>query len=156
MFAIDVYRAVLGSIHGIFKMKESNKCFIFSVLGLVRCCPFSFSIMIIKLTWPEILYNNICMSFLGLLLQNTTAWWLKIAAIYHVTVLKVEIGDKMLAGLVLPNNYEEESISCLSLIWSSTGNLLFLSLWKHYPSLCLFLHIVFSEYVCLCSNFSFL
>ena len=40
------------------------------------------------------------MSFLGLLLQNTTAWWLKMAAIYRVTVLKVEIGDKMLAGLV--------------------------------------------------------
>ena len=123
MFAIDVYRAVLGSVHGIFKMKDSNKCFVFSVLGLVRCCPFSFSIMIIKPTWPEILYNNICMNFLGLLLQNTTAWWVKIAAIYCVTVLKVEIRDKMLAGLVLPNNYEEDSISYLSLIWSSTGNI---------------------------------
>ena len=63
------------------------------------------------------------MSFLGLLLQNTTAWWLKMAAIYRVTVLKVEIGDKMLAGLVLLNNYEEGSISCLSLIWLSTGNI---------------------------------
>ena len=63
------------------------------------------------------------MNFLGLLLQNTTAWWVKIAAIYCVTVLKVEIRDKMLAGLVLPNNYEEDSISYLSLIWSSTGNI---------------------------------
>lgn len=95
------------------------------------------------------------MSFLGLLLQNTTAWWVKIAAIYCVTVLKVEIRDKMLAGLVLPNNYEEDSISYLSHLVVNWQYLLFLSLWKHYPSLCLFLHIVFSEYVCLCPNFSF-
>ena len=91
MFAIDVYRAVLGSVHGIFKMKDSNKCFVFSILGLVRCCPFSFSVMMRKLTWHEILYNNICTSFLGLLLQSTTTWWPKIAEIYHLTVLEVEV-----------------------------------------------------------------
>ena len=47
---IDESKPINPSEFGIFKMKESNKCFIFSVLGLVRCCPFSFSIMIIKLT----------------------------------------------------------------------------------------------------------
>ena len=34
MFAIDVYRTVRGSVHGIFKMIGSNICFVFSALGL--------------------------------------------------------------------------------------------------------------------------
>lgn len=51
MFAIDMYRAVLGSVHGIFKMIYSNKCFVFSVLGLVKCCFLAFSVMRRKPTY---------------------------------------------------------------------------------------------------------